>query len=292
MPRLFLAAALLILGSAHAAAQQRVQDPPQFMPWQVVERVVTGNIIDVRGAGFVRLAGVDDAGDPARAFLAGILSSQAVRVQATTYSADGMTEGFVFTADGRCVNVEMLRYGYARVRITPGFEREAEFRGLQADAERLQRGLWAPPPAPAAAPAPATPRARVDDNSETMRRFHVAAGGGSMLDGSGDWTALADAGVRATRALGLYLSAGQTRAHTLHGSAGIRLTSPARIPVVPYLRAGGGYMRIDDADRPFWEAGGGMLVLSGPVQFDIGYTYARVRGIEITRAFGLFGLRF
>ena len=292
MPRLFSSALLLCLAASAASAQERSPDPAQFMPWQVVDRVVSGNIIDVRGAGFVRLAGIDDSGDSARAFLSGILSSQAVRVLASTYSSDGMTEGFVFTADGRCVNVEMLRYGYARVRITPGFEREAEFRGLQADAQRLQRGLWAPPPPPPPAPPSARRRDVDDDNAAAMKRFHISAGGGSTTDGRREWSAMADAGVRATRALGLYISAGHAGSQTMHGSAGIRLTSPARFPIVPYVRAGGGYMRIDRSDRPFWEAGGGVLVLSGPLQVDLGYTFARARREDVTRVFGLLGLRF
>jgi hypothetical protein len=282
------------------------------MPWQVVERVVSGNLIDVRGAGFVRLAGIDEGGELSRAFLSGLLSSQAVRVQATTYSADGMTEGFVFAADGRCVNVEMLRYGYARVRITPGFEREAEFRGLQADAERLKRGLWAPPPPVYAPPAPAPRRAPVDENSGSTPRFHVTAGGGSTLEGSGrDWTALADAGLNATRALGFYFTAGHARdlgdagtagsERAWHGSAGVRIMYPARPSLRPYLRAGGGYMHIERAeisagprraDRPFWEAGSGLLYASGRAQFDLGYTYARVGALDVSRIFGLFGIRF
>ena len=277
------------------------------MPWQVVDRIVSGNVIDVRGAGLVRLAGIEDDGEIARAFLAGLISSQAVRVVASAYSSAGMTEAFVYVPDGRCVNVEMLRFGYARARITPNFERRAEFLGLQQDAQRLGRGLWAPAApavsAPAAAPGPAF--------QSRTRRGHAAIGGGAGLDGDRrDWIAMFEAGVFPSRAVGLYLSAGYIRdlgdASTAgadrawHGGGGMILTLPAESWLRPYARAGGGYMRIETRpageiakrDRPFWEAGAGLIISRGPVHTDIGYVYARVDGHPVSRAFGLFGIRF
>lgn len=266
------------------------------MPWEIVDGIVAGNVIEVRRLGLVRLAGVDDGGELARAFLAGILSTQAVRVIATTHSSNGMTEAFVYTPDGRCVNTEMLRLGYARVRLTPGFERLAEFTGLQEDAQRLKRGLWADSPAANTLPAQSA--------QQWAQRFHVAAGGGVTAGSESDWIAAGEFGVAMTRAVGVYLSGGHIRdigdargSRGSHAGGGLRITAPARVPLRPYLRGGGGYLRIErdgdlSRDRPFWEAGAGILIEAGRAHVDAGYTFARVDGLDITRVFGLLGIRF
>lgn len=304
LPRLSLriiviAFSLAALVPAAAAAQARPSGEPYYMPWEVVDRIVAGNVIDVRRLGLVRLAGVDDGGELSRAFLAGILSTQAVRVIATPHSSNGMTEAFVYTPDGRCVNTEMLRLGYARVRVTPDFERLAEFTGLQQDAQRLKRGLWADAPVAGAAAPPA-----VTAPQPPARRFHLAAGGGATAGRGSGWIAGGEIGVAVTRAVGLYLAGGYIDdlgdadgSHASHAGAGIRLLAPARVPVRPYLRGGGGYMRIESGgtarrDRPFWEAGAGLLLEARRAHVDLGYTFARADGIDVTRAFGLIGLRF
>ena len=288
----FLTVSAALAFPAGAAAQTPVIESPA-MPWQVVERLISGSVIDVRGVGLVRLAGVDDFGEPSRAFLAGLISSQAVRVLATAHSESGLTHALVYVPDGRCVNVEMLRSGYARVRVEPGFDRLEEFRGLQADAKRLQRGMWAPAPvAPAASPA----SRRV---SPALRRFHFAAGGGSTLEnGAQDWVGSVETGALIAQALGVYASGGYLKADRVwHGGAGLRLIAPISTALRPYVRAGGGYMRFESPgvarrDEPFWEAGGGLLITGGPVMIDAGYTFARAGRPEIARVFRLFGFRF
>lgn len=289
---LTVAAALAL--PAGAAAQHPVIESPA-MPWQVVERLISGSVIDVRGVGLVRLAGVEDFGEPSRAFLAGLITSQAVRVLATAHSEGGLTHALVYVPDGRCVNVEMLRSGYARVRVEPGFEHLEEFRGLQADAKRLQRGMWAPAPPPLT-PAAASASRRT---SPAMRRFHFAAGGGSTTDGGGrDWVGAVETGALLAQALGVYASGGYLKAdRAWHGSAGLRLIAPISTALRPYVRAGGGYMRFESPaatrrDEPFWEAGGGLLITGGPVMLDAGYTFARAGRTDIARVAGLLGIRF
>ncbi len=50
---------------------------------------------------------------------------------------------YVHLADGRCVNAELLRGGYAYVRRTKeGFARQGEFLAIQREAIRARRGLW------------------------------------------------------------------------------------------------------------------------------------------------------
>lgn len=310
MSRAFLAAMWLTFGvAAFAPASIRAQTPPATaiptMPWQAVDHIVTAAVIDVRGVGIVRLAGVEEGGEVSRAFLAGLISSRAVHVVPSAHST-GLTEALVYTPDGRCVNAEMIRFGYARARNTPGFDRAAEFRGLEEDARRLKRGLWGAPAQAAAVSQAARPR-----RDAPFRRFHIGVGGGVVMEGERDWVAAAEAGVAISSALGLYVSAGHL--HDLgdvrtagaerawHGGGGVRLTLPVPLAIRPYLKGGGGYMRIvpdgpgdgvPKRDEPFWEAGAGLIIAAGPVHFDAGYTFARVAGTDVARITGVLGIRF
>lgn len=266
------------------------------MPWQVVDHIVTGSVVDVRGMGLVRLAGVDDFGEPSRAFLSGMLSGQAVRVMATSHSDAGLTHALLYVPDGRCVNVEMLRSGYARVRVEPGFERTGEFRGLQADAQRLKRGMWGAAAAGATPPRAASPPA---DSRGAFRRFHVAGGVGANVKQSA-WHATLETDVYLARAASVYFAAGYAldrhSGRPWQGSAGLRLVSPARAFIRPYLRAGGGFMRIESTDtvrdEPFWEAGGGLIFSAGAMYLDAGYTFARVDRVDVPRVTASLGVRF
>ncbi|MBA3948907.1 MAG: thermonuclease family protein [Acidobacteria bacterium] len=288
-----------------AAAQAAAAAAVPTMPWQAVDHIVTASVIDVRGVGVVRLAGVEEGDEVSRAFLAGLISSRAVHVVPTAHST-GLTEALVYTPDGRCVNAEMIRFGYARARNTPGFDRAAEFRGLEEDARRLKRGLWGAPAQAAASPQASRPR-----RDARFRRFYIGAGGGAVLQGVRDWTASVEAGVAVSSSFGLYLSAGHLHdigdagtegdERAWHGGGGLRLTLPLRIPIRPYVKGGGGYMRIvsdgpdgggPKRDEPFWEAGAGLLTAAGPVHFDAGYTFARVGRIDIARVTGVLGIRF
>lgn len=291
-----------IAASVPSSAAAQTAAAPPTMPWQAVERILTADTIDVRGVGVVRLAGIEAAGDLSRAFLAGLISSRAVQVVFTPHST-GLSEALVYTPDGRCVNAEMIRFGYARARTAPGFDRAAEFRGLEEDARRLTRGLWGAPAQEVAAPAPARPA-----RDASRRRFYIGVGGGAVIEGVRDWAAAVEAGTAVSSALSLYLAAGHLHdlgdARTAgadrawHGGGGLRLTLPLPLPVRPYAKGGGGYMRIlprggaSKRDEPFWEAGGGFVTAAGPVHLDVGYIFARVAGTDVVRVAGVLGVRF
>lgn len=284
---------------APALAQASPEPVAPTMSWHAVEHINSAAVIDVRGVGLVRLAGVEEGGEVSRAFLAGLISSRAVSVIATGQST-GITEALLYTPDGRCVNAEMIRSGYARARPAPGFERAAEFRGLEEDARRFKRGLWGTP-----APASPAPSRRA---ASGFRPFFIGAGGGATLGDPRDWIAVVEIGVAFNQTLALYLSGGHL--HDLgdasadgverawHGAAGLRLTIPIGLPIRPYLKAGGGYMRIitdvgsDSRDEPFWEAGAGLVTARGPVHLDAGYTFARVGDVDVARVAGVLGVRF
>ena len=168
--RLVLAAvALLAAAPAESAAQ-------------VVERVVDGDTIIVRGIGRVRLIGVDTPetvhpgrpveffGKEASAFTRRLVDGKRVRLEYDQQRTDryGRTLAYVHLPDGTFVNAEIIRRGYGHAYTRFPFRHLDRFRGLERDALRAGRGLWgsAAPRAPAAAP-PANARAalaRWDDN--------------------------------------------------------------------------------------------------------------------------------
>ena len=163
------AAALLAAAPAESAAQ-------------VVERVVDGDTIIVRGIGRVRLIGVDTPetvhpgrpveffGKEASAFTRRLVDGKRVRLEYDQQRTDryGRTLAYVHLPDGTFVNAEIIRRGYGHAYTRFPFRHLDRFRGLERDARRAGRGLWgsAAPQAPAAAP-PANARAalaRWDDN--------------------------------------------------------------------------------------------------------------------------------
>jgi micrococcal nuclease len=55
----------------------------------------------------------------------------------------GRLLAYVFSPEGKCVNEEMLRAGYAFVfKISKGFERFKSFLSIQRGAMRNRRGMW------------------------------------------------------------------------------------------------------------------------------------------------------
>ena len=168
--RLVLAAATLLAAAPAESAAQ------------VVERVVDGDTIIVRGIGRVRLIGVDTPetvhpgrpveffGKEASAFTRRLVDGKRVRLEYDQQRTDryGRTLAYVHLPDGTFVNAEIIRRGYGHAYTRFPFRHLDRFRGLEHDARRAGRGLWgsAAPQAPAAAP-PANARAalaRWDDN--------------------------------------------------------------------------------------------------------------------------------
>ena len=196
-----LAAALL--GSAPAPAGA-----------QVVERVVDGDTIIVRGVGRVRLIGVDTPetvspgrpveffGREASAFAKRLLEGRSVRLEYDQDRTDryGRTLAYVHLADGTFVNAEIIRRGYGHAYTRFPFRYRDRFRRFEREARDAGRGLWNPA---ASAPARSSPGAgtgglRWDDNGNgrvscaEARRHGIAPVPRShpayayMRDGDGD----------------------------------------------------------------------------------------------------------
>lgn len=143
-----LAFGLLVLASAPAAAQH-------------VERVVDGDTIMVRGAGRVRLIGVDtpESVDPRRPveffgkeagdFTKRLVEGRRVRLEYDRERTDryGRTLAYVYLPDGTFVNEEIIRRGYGHAYTRFPFRYRDRFRQLEREARRAGRGLWGATPA-------------------------------------------------------------------------------------------------------------------------------------------------
>lgn len=138
-----LAAALFALAPAPAGAQ-------------VVERVVDGDTIIVRGVGRVRLIGVDTPetvspgrpveffGREASAFTKRLLEGRSVRLEYDRERTDryGRTLAYVHLADGTFANAEIVRRGYGHAYTRFPFRYLDQFRQLEREARGAGRGLW------------------------------------------------------------------------------------------------------------------------------------------------------
>lgn len=124
---------------------------------QLVERVIDGDTIVVRGVGRVRLIGVDtpETVDPRRAveffgreasaFTKRLLEGQRVRLEYDRERTDryGRTLAYVYLHDGTFANAEIVRRGYGHAYTRFPFRHLDRFRRLEREAREAGRGLWA-----------------------------------------------------------------------------------------------------------------------------------------------------
>lgn len=128
---------------------------------QVVERVIDGDTVVVRGVGRVRLIGVDtpETVDPRRAveffgreasaFTKRLLEGQRVRLEYDRERTDryGRTLAYIYLRDGTFANAEIVRRGYGHAYTRFPFRHLDRFRRLEREAREAGRGLWAERPA-------------------------------------------------------------------------------------------------------------------------------------------------
>jgi micrococcal nuclease len=112
--------------------------------------VTDGDTLTVLRAGHaekVRLLGVDSPekrqayGDRARRFAADLAFDRIVTVRTTTRDRNRRVLGEVILPDGRSLNRELVRAGYAW--WFRRYSRDAELERLEAEARQARRGLWA-----------------------------------------------------------------------------------------------------------------------------------------------------
>lgn len=124
---------------------------------QRVRQVFDGDTISVANVGVVRLIGVDAPethgsyrasepfGDAAAAFLRALLIGKDVRLEYDGPRVDPYkrTLAYVFLADGRLANLEVIRAGWAEVYRRFAFVRKPDFLEAERDARAARRGMWA-----------------------------------------------------------------------------------------------------------------------------------------------------
>jgi endonuclease YncB( thermonuclease family) len=171
--------------SAPALAPPAGDSPalPAGLPSAVVARVVDGDTVDVTLDGQtirVRLIGIDTPeivdprkpvecfGREASARAHELLDGQVVFLEDDPSQGDvdryGRALRYVWLADGRLINLEMVAQGYAfACTYDQPYTYQAQFKQAERDAREQQRGLWAPGacngehrPADEAPAAPAT----------------------------------------------------------------------------------------------------------------------------------------
>lgn len=272
-------APLLLAASALVtpATAQNAGDPTM---WVAVRKVVDGQTIQL-GTGLVRLSGIQVIADDAvvRAFLAGLIGRSTVRVDTVV---GGDPPGVVvYLPDGRVVNSELVRFGYARATDEAAqFDQANEWRGIEQDARQAGRGLWS-----ASAEASSVVNRGVSrsqavpqfDDATPNRGFVVGRGGLTFGTSERSWMAGADVGVFVHPNIAVYGSAGRIANLTpteaidalellelaleietgldwgfeafapgwygMGGVKGVLLDEAA--PVRPYVQAGAGFVRIE-----------------------------------------------
>lgn len=136
------------------AVEQQVECP---VTSAVVERVIDGDTIVLVGGEKVRYIGVDTPELPhpkkraqpyakeAMEFNRRLVESQKVRLEMDVERQDkySRTLAYVFLENGRFVNAELLKEGYAQLLTIPPNVRYVDlFTSLQSQARENKRGLW------------------------------------------------------------------------------------------------------------------------------------------------------
>jgi micrococcal nuclease len=125
---------------------------------RLVVRVIDGDTLELDGGGKVRLIGVDTPetvhprkpvepfGREAPVFTKRTAEGQRVRLEGDPGSGSrdryGRTLAYVYLADGRMLNLEIVRQGYGSAYVKYPFTRMEEFRAAQREARENGRGLW------------------------------------------------------------------------------------------------------------------------------------------------------
>jgi len=124
---------------------------------QRVRQVIDGDTITVSGVGVVRLLGVDAPektggyresepfGDAATRYMTGLLEGQDVRLEYDGARKDqyNRTLAYVWLADGRLANLEIIKAGYAETYRRFEYRLKPDFFAAERDARSARRGMWA-----------------------------------------------------------------------------------------------------------------------------------------------------
>jgi micrococcal nuclease len=150
---------------AQAKTEEKVRartEIPQALPeYARVTRILRADTVEVEGLGPVHLIGIETPdgktpietyaahGKNALAFTEKALLNQDVRVEfdaafaaKNNKDASGQTLAYLYTKDGAMVNAELIKQGYAFVKVSEPFKMVEDFRGYEREAMTVMRGLW------------------------------------------------------------------------------------------------------------------------------------------------------
>src|SRR5262249_37712415 len=113
----------------------------------LVQAVIDGDTIDVSQFGRVQLLGISAAtplANEARDMLTGRVLHRWVRLESDVEKLGDRRRraAYVITGDGVCVNTVLVREGLARVTAQPSHARFNELKDAEAEAQRLEKGIW------------------------------------------------------------------------------------------------------------------------------------------------------
>ena len=140
---------------ALARAVEQKAEPPVIAA--VVERAVDGDTVVLVGGERVRYIGIDTPelhhpkkpveryAREAKEFNRRLVEGKKIRLETDVERRDkyGRLLAYVFLEDGRFVNAELIKEGYAQLLTIPPNVRYVDlFTGLQKQARENKRGLW------------------------------------------------------------------------------------------------------------------------------------------------------
>jgi micrococcal nuclease len=145
---------VIALGFFAIFARAAAQVPAAF---NVVDGVIDGDTISIRGIGPTRLIGINTPesvdkrtpveyfGREAGAFLRRLMLGKTVRLEYEQQRLDRFKRvlAYVYLADGTFVNAEIVRQGYGQVYTDAPFRYLDQFLKFEREARVANRGLWA-----------------------------------------------------------------------------------------------------------------------------------------------------
>ena len=123
----------------------------------VVEKVLTGDSVRLKSGKTLRYIGIEayplqskdllvrEYGQKAQTFNESLVSGKEIQIEWDSKIRDEHNNllGYVFLADGRFVNLEMVKTGHAKIRLrAPNTHYAAELREAEGMAQRNQLGVW------------------------------------------------------------------------------------------------------------------------------------------------------
>ena len=150
----WIVALALCAGALARAVDQKSEPPAQAA---VVQRAVDGDTVVLLGGERVRYIGVDTPelhhprkpvqpyAREAMEFNRKLVEGKKVRLETDVERRDKYNRllAYVFLEDGRFVNAELVKAGYAQLLTIPPNVKYADlFRKLQREARKANRGLW------------------------------------------------------------------------------------------------------------------------------------------------------